>query len=136
MAQIPARSTLKINRLRMALISQAQTVMGRRGRVRPGARSSMVVMVKFNALKRAEREKIAALMSQMFSPVLAGRKTEAVMPRKETKVSHKENRLRDGKAISEAPICEGRKQLPKPSWGAAVKTKKTMSEPWRRRRAA
>src|ERR1700730_12198013 len=101
MAQIPARSTLKISRLRMALISQAQTVTGRRGIVRPLARSSMVVMVKFSALNREARENTAALASQIFKPVLAGRKTEAVMPRKEAKVSQREKRLSAGKAISE-----------------------------------
>ena len=47
----------------------------------------------------------------------------------ETNVSQNDSMLRTGKAISRAPICSGRKKLPKPPCGAVVSTKKIMIVP-------
>ena len=58
------------------------------------------------------------------------------MPASEATVIQKQSRFIVGNAISDAPICSGNKKLPKPNCGAAVSTKKTISEPWSRRMAA
>ena len=122
--------------LRMAFTNQAHAVTGIRGKVMPVVRSEIVVTQKFRALRRAASEKIAALMSHRSIPSLSGRKNEAVMPARDATVSQSERQFNTGKAISSAPICRGRRKLPNPSCGAAVKTKNTISEPWSRRTAA
>src|SRR5271163_955511 len=95
---------LKINKLRMALMNQAHTVMGRRGRVIPFARKSMVVTLKFRAFTSADAQKRATLEIQRLSPVSGERKNAAVTPIGESTVPQKASRLRVGKAISRAPI--------------------------------
>src|SRR5271163_6495 len=109
MAVQPARRMLKISKLRMALRNQAHTVIGRRGRVIPLARRSIVVTAKLRAVARAAIQKTAAAMSQRVMPESSGRKKDAVMPNRERMVSQRENRLRVGKAISSAPIWRGRR---------------------------
>src|SRR5271155_560002 len=63
-----ARRMLKINTLRMALMNQAQTVRGMRGKVMPLARKSSVVTVKLSAVSSAARQKSATLAVQNVSP--------------------------------------------------------------------
>src|SRR5260370_35742999 len=104
-----ARRMLKINAPRMALMNQAQTVSGRRGRVMPGARRSMVVTLKLSALSRAAAQKMATLTIQS---VMAGRgrmKNVEGRPRGEATVDQNDRRFSVGKAISCARICSGRK---------------------------
>src|SRR5881275_1029284 len=64
-----ARRMLKIKAPRMALMNQAQTVSGNRGRVMPGARRSMVVTLKLSALSSDAAQKMATLTIQS---VMAG----------------------------------------------------------------
>src|SRR5208283_641578 len=132
----PASRTLKISMLRMALMNQAHTVTGMRGRVIPFARISIVVVVKFKELNNAAREKTAALASHRLIPLFNGKKKEVAIPNREPTVIQNESKFSEGKAISSAPICNGRRKFPKPSCGAAVSTKKTISEPWSKRIAA
>src|SRR5260370_39728491 len=56
-----ARRMLKINKPRMALMNQAQTVSGNRGSVMPGARRSEAVTLKLSALRRDAAQKMATL---------------------------------------------------------------------------
>src|SRR5205814_1340520 len=98
-----ARRMLKIKAPRMALMNQAQTVSGNRGRVMPGARRSMVVTLKLSALSRDVAQKMAMLTIQS---VMAGRgemTNVAVMPKSEATVSQNARRFSVGKAISRAP---------------------------------
>src|SRR5713101_2710942 len=104
-----ARRMLKINIPRTALMNQAQTVIGSRGRVIPGARRSMVVTVKFNAVRRDAAQKIATLTSQSVMPEVGAVRKAIVMPKSEATVAQKESRFSKGKAISRAPIWRGRK---------------------------
>src|ERR1700730_5859773 len=100
---------LKINKLRMALMNHAQTVIGRRGRVMPFARRSMVVTLKFSALARAAAQNRAMLAIQRVTPVCGGRRKAVVMPMREATESQKASRFRVGKAMSGAPIWMGRR---------------------------
>src|ERR1700761_3913776 len=104
-----ASSMEKIKRLRMALINQAQTVMGRRGRVMPLARKSMAVTAKLRALSKAPTEKTETTASQSVRPVAGGQENAATIPATDAAVSQKPRRVSRGKAISVAPICVGRK---------------------------
>src|SRR6266851_3816623 len=104
-----ARRMLKINMPRMALMNQAQTVKGSRGRVMPWARKSMVVTPKLSALRREAAQKMATLKIQRVIPERGEIKNAPVMPRNEATVAQNARRLRVGKAISRAPICSGRK---------------------------
>jgi hypothetical protein len=54
--------------LKIALMNHAQTVTGIRGKVIPGARSSIVVVVKFSALNSPARQKTDALATHTFKP--------------------------------------------------------------------
>src|SRR5258708_27034977 len=104
-----ASRMLKINAPRMALMNQAQTVSGRRGRVMPRARRSMVVTLKLSALSRDAAQKIATLTIQSVMAGRGGMKNVEVKPRSEATVAQKAKRFSVGKAISRAPICSGRK---------------------------
>src|SRR5204863_4406641 len=104
-----ARRMLKINAPRMALMNQAQAVSGRRGRVMPGARRSMVVTLKLSALRRDAAQKMATLTIQSVMAGCAERKNVVVMPKSEATVSQNARRFSVGKAISRALICSGRK---------------------------
>ena len=115
--------------LKMALTNHAHTVTGMRGKVMPLARNSIVVVMKLSALHNAASEKRAALASHRLIPFDSGKKKDAVIPTKEPAVIQKESRFNEGNAISAAPICRGRRKLPKPNCGAAVSTKKTIREP-------
>jgi hypothetical protein len=90
-------------------MNQAHTVIGIRGRVIPSVRRSIVVVTKLNELCSAANEKMEALMSHKLIPEFNGRKNEPVIPSKEANAIQKENRLSDGKAISRAPICSGKR---------------------------
>src|ERR1700730_10641511 len=100
---------LKINKLRMALMNQAQTVIGSRGRVIPFARRSMVVTLKLRALARAAVQKSATLAIQRVMPDCGARKKDVVTPSREVTVTQNASRLIVGKAMSLAPICIGRR---------------------------
>ena len=102
-------NVLKINIPRTALMNQAHTVIGSRGRVIPGARRSMVVTVKFSAVRRDAAQKIATLTSQSVMPEVGAVRKAMVMPKSEATVAQKESRFSKGKAISRAPIWRGRK---------------------------
>src|SRR6266404_1197259 len=104
-----ARRMLKINAPRMALMNQAQTVSGNRGRVMPGARRSMVVTLKLSALRRDAAQKMATLTIQRVMAGRGGIKNVVVRPRSEATVAQNARRFSVGKAISRAPICSGRK---------------------------
>jgi hypothetical protein len=120
---------LKMSKLRIALMNQAQTVMGMFGRVIPSVRSCKVVVVKLTALSRAESAKIDALTSQRLMPAAVATNEDVMIPSQEATIIQKERRLSEGKAISRAPICSGRRKLPKASCGAAVSTKKIINDP-------
>src|SRR5271157_4748058 len=132
----PASKTLKISMLRSALTNHAHTVTGMRGKVMPFARIAIVVIAKFSALNNAASEKRAALASHRLIPSVNGKKKDAVIPTNEPTVIQNESRFSEGNAISSAPICKGRRKFPKPNCGAAVSTKKTISEPCSSRMAA
>src|SRR6266851_7938182 len=104
-----ARRMLKISMPRIALMNQAHTVKGSRGRVIPWARKSMVVTLKLSALRRDAEQKIATLTSQSVIPDWEEIKNAPVMPRNEATVAQNAKRFSVGKAISRAPICSGRK---------------------------
>src|SRR6266446_1189618 len=104
-----ARRMLKISAPRMALMNQAQTVNGRRGRVMPWARRSIVVTLKLSALRRDAAQKMATLTIQSVMAGWGEKKNVVVMPKSETAVSQNARRFSSGKAISRAPICRGRK---------------------------
>src|SRR6266567_9579059 len=104
-----ASRMLKINAPRMALMNQAQTVSGRRGRVMPLARRSMVVTLKLSALKRDAAQKMATLTIQSVIPDWGEIKNAPVRPTNEATVAQNARRFSVGKAISHAPICSGRK---------------------------
>src|SRR2546429_5603388 len=104
-----ARRMLKIKAPRMAVMNQAQTVSGNRGRVMPGARRSMVVTLKLSALSSDAAQKMATLTIQSVMAGCGERKNVAVMPKSEATVSQNARRFSVGKAISRAPICSGRK---------------------------
>src|ERR1700730_10632302 len=104
-----ARRMLKINMPRMALMTQAQTVNGSRGRVMPLARRSMVVTLKLSALRRDAAQKIATLTIHSVIADWGGIKIAAVMPTNDATVAQNARRFSVGKAISRAPICSGRK---------------------------
>src|SRR5260370_33363382 len=63
-----ASRMLKISIPRMALMNQAQTVNGSRGRVIPWARRSIVVTLKLSALRRDAAQKMATLTIQSVIP--------------------------------------------------------------------
>ena len=65
---------LKINMLRMALMNQAQTVSGMRGRVMPLARRSSVVTMKLSEVSSAAKQKSATLAVQIVKPALGSNK--------------------------------------------------------------
>ncbi len=96
MLQLPASKMLKINKLRIALMNHAQTVIGILGSVMPSVRRSMVVTVKFSALNSAASEKTEALMSQRFMPEFIVTKKEAIIPIRDPAVIQKQSRLSDG----------------------------------------
>src|SRR4029077_17878756 len=78
-----ARRMLKINAPRMALMNQAQTVKGRRGRVMPWARRSMLGTLKLSALRRDAAQKMATLTIQSVMAGCGGIKNVVVRPRSE-----------------------------------------------------
>src|ERR1700738_4138326 len=100
---------LKINKLRMALINQAQTVMGRRGKVMPWARMSIVVTLKLRALASAAAQNSAMAAIHTVKPVSGGRRKAVVTPTREATVTQNASRLMVGKAMSLAPIWMGSK---------------------------
>src|SRR6266478_3029938 len=104
-----ASRMLKISMPRMALMNQAQTVSGNRGRVIPGARKSIVVTLKLSALRRDAAQKMATLTIQSVMAGRGGMKNVEVRPRSEATVAQNARRFSVGKAISRAPICSGRK---------------------------
>src|SRR6266446_815509 len=104
-----ASRILKISMPRMALMNQAQTVKGRRGRVMPWARRSMVVTLKLSALRRDAAQKMATLTIQSVMADCGEIKNVAVKPKSEATVAQNASRFSVGKAISRAPICSGRK---------------------------
>src|SRR6266851_3066826 len=104
-----ARRMLKISIPRMALMNQAHTVKGSRGRVIPLARKSMVVTLKFSALRREAAQKMATLTIQSVIPGWGELKNAPVMPANEATVAQNARRFSVGKAISRAPIWSGRK---------------------------
>src|SRR6266478_9457114 len=104
-----ASRMLKISKPRMALMNQAQTVSGSRGRVIPRARKSMVVTLKLSALRRDAAQKIATLTIHSVMADCGEIKNVAVKPKSEATVAQNESRFSVGKAISRAPICSGRK---------------------------
>src|SRR6266849_4394003 len=104
-----ARRMLKISMPRMALMNQAQTVSGNRGRVIAGARRSMAVTLKLSALRSDAAQKMATLTIQSVIPDGGEIKNVAVMPKSEATVSQNAKRFSVGNAISRAPICSGRK---------------------------
>src|SRR5260370_32620419 len=119
------RRMLKINMPRMALMSEAQTVTGSRGRVMPLARRSIVVTLKLSALRRDAAQKMATLTIQSVIPDWGEIKNAPVIPGNEATVAQNARRFSVGKATSRAPICSGRKSLPKQAWGGAARTRKT-----------
>src|SRR5258708_6767233 len=106
---------LKINKLKMALMNQAQTVMGRRGRVIPFARKSMVVTLKLRAFASPAAQKRAMLAIQTVMPTWGARKKGVVIPSRDATVTQNASKLMLGKAMSLAPIWIGRRQLPNPA---------------------
>src|SRR5689334_18669644 len=100
---------LKINMLRMALMNQAQTVSGMRGRVMPLARRSRTLTAKLIDVRSAARQKRETLAVQRVNPALTEMKKDTVIPRNESAVVQNEIRLSRGNATSQAPICAGRK---------------------------
>src|SRR5216683_8413776 len=102
-----ARRMLKINKPRMALMNQAQTVRGSRGRVMPWARRSMVVTLKLSALSSDAAQKMATLTIQSVMADWEEIKNVAVKPKSEATVAQNASRFSVGKAISRAPICSG-----------------------------
>src|SRR5882724_6075440 len=119
----------KISRLRTAVTYHAQTVRGRRINVIPSVRASVTVTQKFTEDSMAPTEKQTTLRSQRAIPECMGKKNEAETPSNDASVSQNDKPLRNGSAISFAPICRGKKKYPKPNCGAAVRTKKTISDP-------
>src|SRR5713226_8976006 len=99
-----ARRMLKINIPRMALMNQAQTVKGSRGRVMPWVRRSMVVTLKLSALRRDAAQKMATLTIQSVMPDCGKRKNVVVRPTSEATVAHNARRFSVGKAISRADL--------------------------------
>ena len=104
-----ASRMLKMSMPRMALTSQAHTVKGIRGSVIPFARKSIAVTEKIIALQRAAARKRPTLTIQIVIPCCGPVKKAAVMPKSETTLTQNEQRFRTGKAISRAPICNGRR---------------------------
>src|SRR4029077_5234548 len=100
---------LKISIPRMALMNQAHTVIGRRGRVMPWVRRSMVVTLKLIALSNEVAQKMETLAIQRVMPDRGDMRNAAVIPTSEETLAQNASRLRVGKAISRAPICSGRK---------------------------
>src|SRR3984893_13530029 len=94
-----ARRMLKINMPRMALMSQAQTVNGSRGRVMPLARRSMVVRRKLSGLRRDAAQKMATLTIQSVIPDWVVIKNAPVMPTNEATVAQNARRFSVGRAI-------------------------------------
>src|SRR6266849_1065646 len=104
-----ARRMLKINKPRMALMNQAHTVSGSRGRVIPRPRRSMVVTLKLSAWSRDAAQEIATLTIHGVMADCGEIKNVAVKPKSEATVAQNASRFSVGKAISRAPICSGRK---------------------------
>ncbi len=100
---------LKISIPKMALMNQAHTVSGSRGKVIPLARSSMVVTLKLSALSRDAAQKMATLRIQIVIPRSGAIRKAAVIPMSEAAVAQNESRFSAGNAISRAPIWSGRK---------------------------
>src|ERR1700753_2385038 len=128
-SRLSASSIEKIRRLRTALTNQAHTVIGIRGKVMPFVRKSVVVTTKLSALSAAATQNAATDRSQSVRPVSVGQKNAATIPITDATVIQKPRRVIRGNAISLAPIWVGKKYVPKPAWGAQVKTTKTISEP-------
>src|SRR5260370_21796034 len=88
-----ARRMLKINAPRMALMNQAQTVKGRRGRVKPWARRSITVTLKLSALSRDAVQKMAKLTIQNAMPECGERLIAVVRPNADATVAQRARRL-------------------------------------------
>src|SRR5260370_18681947 len=99
-----ARRMLKINAARMALMNQAQTVSGRRGRVMPGARRSMVGTLKLSALGREAAQKMATLTIQREIAVWGERKYVVVRQKRDATAPQHESALLVVNNISRPPI--------------------------------
>src|SRR5260370_31232540 len=76
-----AKRMLKISKPRMALMNQAQTVSGSRGRVIPRARKSMVVTLKLSALSSEAAQKTLTLTIQSVMAGCGDMKNVAVRPK-------------------------------------------------------
>src|SRR5260370_35927259 len=100
---------LKISAPRMALMNQAQTVSGRRGRVMPGARRSIVVTLKLSAFKRDATQKMATLTIQSVMAGRGGMKKVEVRPRSDARVAQNGKGVSVVKANSGGPVCSGGK---------------------------
>src|SRR5262245_2828147 len=129
--------TLKASKLRIAVTNHDQQVSGMRIQPMPGARRLTVVVTKLIALMIVAKQKSAMLISQRSVPRAApgaaaasalsgaycvqpapegppGTKNAAIRIKKDVRVVQKPAIFSRGKAISEAPSCNGRKKVPKP----------------------
>src|ERR1700722_17157135 len=127
---LAASSMEKMRRLKTALMNQAQTVIGIRGKVMPFVRRSMVVTTKLRAFNVAATQNTRTEASHSVRPVSGAQKKAATIPTTAETGSQNPRRVSRGNAISLAPICVGKKYVPNPACGAQVRTTKTMSEPW------
>src|SRR2546423_5544978 len=156
-SRMPAASkTGKDSSAMPAEVNHAQQVSGNRQGVIPGARILNTVVMKLIEPSSDATQKIKMLDSQSTTPVPcpgpvispsalnggyivhpaigpmtfgAETKKAASSTSNDTKVSQNDSMLSTGKAISRAPICRGKKRLPKPLCGAVVSTKKIMIVP-------
>ena len=109
-----ANRMLKINKLRMALRNQAQTVTGRRGRVMPVARRSMVVTLKFRALARAAAQKSATLTIQRVMPACGTRKKAVVISKKRGYGEPKREQVKRGEGHVSRADLDGQEVVAEP----------------------